>query len=216
MKKLLSIPAAVVMALSLLMTAQAGMWMKDDSGWRYGNGDGTFQNSGWFEDADGKYYYFNADGYMLKNTITPDGHYVDPNGVWVEKKALRSVSGAYDSKRAYRYGGADNMMTELPEETFLLKLEEARGDGSVLNFSISEVNQGILPKISGKVREDVNPNHAQGREYLPVTIGVQRKNTNDRDYSIMKYFSVQDSLIKVSIEYYENGAYYTEVLEFPK
>lgn len=40
---------------------------------------------------DGKYYYFNetsngTKGKLLKNTFTPDGYYVDENGVWAGKE----------------------------------------------------------------------------------------------------------------------------------
>lgn len=30
----------------------------------------------------GKWYYLNEDGWMLKDTNTPDGYHVDANGVW--------------------------------------------------------------------------------------------------------------------------------------
>ena len=36
---------------------------------------------------DGKWYYLNEDGWMLKDTTTPDGFYVDADGVWDENAA---------------------------------------------------------------------------------------------------------------------------------
>ena len=35
----------------------------------------------------GKWYYLNEDGWMLKDTTTPDGFYVDADGVWDENTA---------------------------------------------------------------------------------------------------------------------------------
>ena len=37
--------------------------------------------TGW-QQIDGKWYYLNEDGWMLKDTNTPDGYHVDANGVW--------------------------------------------------------------------------------------------------------------------------------------
>lgn len=34
------------------------------------------------QDADGKWYYFNDASLMTTDTTTPDGYYVDINGVW--------------------------------------------------------------------------------------------------------------------------------------
>jgi len=37
--------------------------------------------TGWIKD-NGKWYYLASSGNMLSNTRTPDGYYVDANGVW--------------------------------------------------------------------------------------------------------------------------------------
>lgn len=37
--------------------------------------------TGWIL-SNGKWYYCDASGAMLTNTTTPDGYYVDGNGVW--------------------------------------------------------------------------------------------------------------------------------------
>ena len=34
------------------------------------------------QDTDGQWYYFNIGAYMETETQTPDGYYVDANGVW--------------------------------------------------------------------------------------------------------------------------------------
>ena len=47
--------------------------------WYYANSDGTAYQ-GWLKSG-GKYYYIDG-GVMLTNTMTPDGYYVNADGVW--------------------------------------------------------------------------------------------------------------------------------------
>ena len=82
----------------------AGEWKQDESGWWYRNGDGTYTVSNW-QQIDGAWYFFNergymatgwvdwngtryycdaADGKMLVNTTTPDGHTVGADGALVQ------------------------------------------------------------------------------------------------------------------------------------
>lgn len=57
----------------------AGEWKQDNVGWWYQNDDGGFPTNAW-QQIDGKQYYFDANGYMLANTITPDGKRVNQDG----------------------------------------------------------------------------------------------------------------------------------------
>lgn len=78
----------LVAGLSVLtsMTAFAGQWLTDDTGWWYQNDDGSYLQNGWHE-IDGKQYYFQPDGYILRDTITPDGYVVDTDGSWLPEGA---------------------------------------------------------------------------------------------------------------------------------
>lgn len=62
-----------------------GGWTTINDGYNtwdyYANADGTVYH-GWIE-KNGKHYYFYL-GELLKNCLTPDGYYVDVNGVWVK------------------------------------------------------------------------------------------------------------------------------------
>ena len=58
-------------------------WEPIDTGWKFKQ-DGTYLTNSWKQDPDGKWYYLNEDGWMLKDTTTPDGYYVDGNGVWTD------------------------------------------------------------------------------------------------------------------------------------
>lgn len=79
----------------------AGRWVESNGNYWYENPDGTWPASGW-QEIDGSWYFFNSQGYrqtgwilwnnqqyycdadgkMLLDTITPDGYYVDENGIW--------------------------------------------------------------------------------------------------------------------------------------
>ncbi len=80
-----------------------GSWQQDGIGWWYRRVDGSYPASCW-ELINGLWYYFNSSGYMqtgwilwnglwyycndstgamLTNTYTPDGYYVNSDGVWV-------------------------------------------------------------------------------------------------------------------------------------
>lgn len=58
-------------------------WKENETGLWYDNGDGTYPVNQWKE-IDGKQYYFGEDGYMYRECYTPDGYWVDINGVWQE------------------------------------------------------------------------------------------------------------------------------------
>lgn len=49
---------------SMNMTAFAGTWQQDITGWWYQNDDGSYLNNGWSW-IDGRCYYFMPDGYCL-------------------------------------------------------------------------------------------------------------------------------------------------------
>ena len=58
-------------------------WQNNGYGWWYQRANGTYPASEW-EIINGIWYYFDENGYMLADTTTPDGYYVDINGAWVE------------------------------------------------------------------------------------------------------------------------------------
>lgn len=63
---------------------EGGIW-KQGKGWMYTKPDGT-EAIGWTI-IDGDYHYFNENGWMYMDCYTPDGYYVDSDGVWVNETA---------------------------------------------------------------------------------------------------------------------------------
>lgn len=82
MKKLKLLVLTTLMSVAMSLTAFAGAWMQDTTGWWYQNDDGGHTTGNW-QTIDGKMYYFGADGYMLANTITPDGYQVGADGALI-------------------------------------------------------------------------------------------------------------------------------------
>ena len=84
------------LCMGLLVGAQsvlAAQWRTgaapNEQRWWYDNEDGTYLRNGWFwldgnQDGIAECYYFDADGWMLADTVTPDGYTVNGNGAWVQ------------------------------------------------------------------------------------------------------------------------------------
>ena len=63
-------------------------WQNNIPGWEgqwffFDKGTGEMFVNRWYQNWDGNYYYFGSNGVMLTNTYTPDGYYVNADGVWV-------------------------------------------------------------------------------------------------------------------------------------
>lgn len=79
-KSLLSIiTCSLILTISLPITSKAGSWQMVENDWKYQNEDGSYLTNSWLED-NGDSYYFNSNGFMLKNTLSPDGFPLTRNG----------------------------------------------------------------------------------------------------------------------------------------
>ena len=87
-------------------------WTQMSSGkWYYSLEGGKVATDRWIGN-----YYVGSDGYMLTDTWTPDGYYVDSNGKWVESKGNKSggstnfdmskyelICGTYDNRDQFGF-----------------------------------------------------------------------------------------------------------------
>lgn len=81
-KKILLILVSTFAFMIVISTPTfAGEWRQKDNKWWYQNDDGSYPYGAWKE-VDGKLYYFDESGYMLKNSITPDGFRVGAQGTF--------------------------------------------------------------------------------------------------------------------------------------
>lgn len=81
--------ALAVAAMSVFMgiTAFAGSWQKDGTGWWWQNDNGGYPADTWqWIDGNGdgvsECYYFDGNGYCLMDAATPDGYTVNASGAW--------------------------------------------------------------------------------------------------------------------------------------
>ena len=78
---------ALFMSMTLNQITFAGEWKSDEIGQWYQNDDGSYPVNTWQwidgnRDGVSESYYFNENGYMLANTITPDNYTVNADGAW--------------------------------------------------------------------------------------------------------------------------------------
>lgn len=79
--------ATTILSLAVSFSAFAE-WKHDENGTWWQNEDGTWPAGEWVwidgnNDGTSECFYFNEDGYCLKETVTPDGYTVDESGCWV-------------------------------------------------------------------------------------------------------------------------------------
>ena len=80
---------AAGMAAAACLPVFAGEWKQDYVGCWYDNGNGTYPAGTWkWIDSDhngvAERYYFDENGYCLKDGVTPDGCQVDCDGAWIQ------------------------------------------------------------------------------------------------------------------------------------
>lgn len=144
MKRLkISLTLSLIFFILFSMNVYAGEWLKDFYGWRYKE-NGNALSNGWYWIQDkqsnvSKCYYFNFAGYMLENTFTPDGNYVNGSGQWVvdgkvQRKVLSSIptpttdpshdAGVIASVNGHLAGSGNDKKTQREKDNFILSVSE--------------------------------------------------------------------------------------------
>lgn len=107
-RNMMTAVVAMTMAAAMSMTAFAG-WQTGFDGtsarWWYDNNDGTWLANGWHwvddnKDGVAQCYYFDADGYVITSTTTPDGYTVNATGEWTVDGAIQNKGEAVKSNTA--------------------------------------------------------------------------------------------------------------------
>lgn len=63
--------------------SMAGQWHQEGDDWKYVKDDQTLVKQEWFQEMDGRWYYFDETGSMVTNSITPDGYVAGADGVYI-------------------------------------------------------------------------------------------------------------------------------------
>ena len=122
MRKLASVILGFTAVCAMSVTAFAGTWQSDTSGWWYRRDDGSYPAGTWeWIDSNGdgaaECYYFYSDGYMAHNNDI-DGYYVNDDGQWevdgkvqIKGAALggATVSGSRDMSYAQYLRGINSL-----------------------------------------------------------------------------------------------------------
>ena len=94
---------SIMMSLLFGMMVFAASWktgaQPNQNRWWYDYENGTYARNGWQwldgnQDGVAECYYFDSEGWMAADTVTPDGYQVNGNGAWVENGTVmtRTVS----------------------------------------------------------------------------------------------------------------------------
>lgn len=85
MKRYLAVLIAAVICLSAQSVSFGAVegWVKTNAGWCFKRSDGSTVLDSWFQDKNGSWYYFGADGYRKSGWLNKDDvwYYLDDDGV---------------------------------------------------------------------------------------------------------------------------------------
>ena len=166
----------VTVLLSMLAssTVFAGEWKSDNNGWWYQNDDGSYPANTWQwidgnKDGVSESYYFNENGYMLANTVTPDNYTVNADGAWTVNGVVQTQGQSTATNPVQNY-----------DEQYPLK-------GRVEKYFCHEDAAGLVPRFNGAhfpcpicaSQGFVCPEGVHGKAY------IFQKAVEDRDISIL-------------------------------
>ena len=115
-----------------------GSWEQQGSVWKFLSINGTYISNSWLESLSemGAFYYVDSDGVMLTNSKTPDGYWVDANGLWRTQVVVagdgnsdENSNGWTDSNKNTNY--SSGITPEQQKELERLSLGISRYDGEL-------------------------------------------------------------------------------------
>lgn len=83
MKRNEFIALALLCTMSMAAPAQAGTWLQEGTTWMYQKDQGQMAAGEWVQDTDQRWYYFDQNGRMLRNSMTPDGYVLGADGAYI-------------------------------------------------------------------------------------------------------------------------------------
>lgn len=149
LKKIAAVGIAAVLAAGMCMSSFAAGWENSPAGWVYQLTDGSFAANTW-EQINGAWYYFNENGIMLENGITPDGYTVGADGAWVENIA-RQAQQAMDQAGITQ---ADIDAAAAQGQEILSQAQEAAS--GLTENDVNQIMQAAQEAASSLTENDVN------------------------------------------------------------
>lgn len=177
MKKRRLLIITVVAASLLNITAIAGQWKQDARGWWYDNGDGTYPTNTWQwldgnNDGMAECYYFGSDGYMVSDTVTPDG--IEIGQGTINDNTIFNTNAALNNKNSIiytanfdpsniRFDGSRYTITFTPYQVriypkaYLMALKPGTTIANTIVENVREEGNSILIDNEGMVSFDKLP-----------------------------------------------------------
>ena len=144
-----------LLSLSAAFPAMAGSW-KNGAGdnaarWWYDNGDNTWAANGWRwidgnQDGVSECYYFDAEGWLLTATTTPDGYTVNADGAW-------TVNGIAQSRQTAASNEFDNESWDDFQNSSSKKTKKTSTDSSTGSSEDSSSDDSSNSASSGPSKE---------------------------------------------------------------
>ena len=98
-KRIIAVGLMISTILIIAPIGASAEWKQDSTGWWYTEVDSWA--TGW-RLIDGKWYYFNSEGYMMHDT-TIDGYSIGSDGAWIQSTQNSSSNSDVDEKTADDY-----------------------------------------------------------------------------------------------------------------
>lgn len=147
-KKVMTLVLTTAMTAAAGLTAFAGEWKSNDTGWWWLNDDGSNPAAEWKwldgnKDGTFECYYFGNDGYMLSDTTTPDNYQVNKDGAWIvdggvqlqfnleENAGNDEEDGENSGEASYEYDAYDLIGTYTSEDGDYMELNLGADDSLV-------------------------------------------------------------------------------------
>jgi glucan-binding YG repeat protein len=177
-------------------------WVMNPNGtYQYLKNDGNYIKGDWFQDTDGKWYYFDTKSYMVTgwqkiknywyyfgkdgalyvNTQTPDGYTVNQDGVWIDPETGNAITtGGSDASSAAAPAGGQKQL-----DSVKLNMKESNVEpGTIRNAEVGTASNVTVENVSYSIP------YEQWEIGTPVTITVEMtangdyKFTNQTKYSL--------------------------------
>ena len=142
-----------IMSAFFSINALAGWRLDDSARYWWDNGDGTYPVSQWQWldgnlDGISECYYFDEQGYMLRDTTTPDGYMVNSEGTWVVDGVIQTIVDPSaikenDAENSAEAATSDSAQETAPSVSHSLGALGISPDGEFYGCSVSKSNQSL-------------------------------------------------------------------------
>ena len=126
---------AMILTAAMSITAFAGQWQRDNTGWWWQEDDGSYAVNSWQwldGNQDGVYecYYFEPDGYLAVNTSV-EGWQVNGDGCWVENGQVMTRQTGQAARNTLQKVLSESQNQTSMDSDILMNMELSTQEGSI-------------------------------------------------------------------------------------